>query len=344
MKCNTSRSADNDNNTLPLVINTWPFTVATDKAWEVLTEDGGSPLDALEKGCNECEERKCADSIGYGGHPDEKGETTLDAMVMDGITHTIGAVASLRRVKYAISVARYVMEYTKHTMLAGDQATDFATEMGFTEESLSTNESTTTWEEWKDGNCQPNFRQNVVPDPTTSCGPYKPINDSEAVSSTDRRSTLIGPDNHDTIGMIIIDSDHYIVGGTTTNGAQFRVPGRVGDSPIPGSGAYCDKDVGGAAGTGDGDVMMRFLPSYQAVESMRSGMTPTQAAEDAIRRIIPYFPTFSGALVTTNIKGEYGAACYGMANFQYTIRNPSVANSTILTIACLPPPTVIHQN
>lgn len=325
------------NAVLPLVVNTWPFTAATKRAWEVLVDEDGSPMDALERGCNVCEERGCSDSIGYGGHPDEQGETTLDAMVMDGETRRIGGVTSLRRVKHAISVARSVLEHSEHSLLAGDLATEFAKEMGFTIETLTTNDSRATWTNWKERNCQPNFRVNVTPDPTTSCGPYRPMNVTKR--KTDNRPAT-GPDNHDTIGMIVIGSDASVVAGTTTNGLQFKIPGRVADSPIAGAGAYCTKEVGAAVATGDGDVMMLFLPSYQAVESMRLGATPTTAAIDAIERIIPYFPTFSGAVIAANITGEYGAACYGMDTFTFSVRRPTESNVTTATVPCQKGPHV----
>ncbi|CAH1778029.1 unnamed protein product, partial [Owenia fusiformis] len=105
------------NGVLPLVINTWPFTAATGKAWDVIANEHRSALDAIEEGCSVCEVQQCDGSVGYGGSPDEHGETTLDAMIMDGITHDVGAVGSIRSVKSAISVARAVMQYTTHTLL-----------------------------------------------------------------------------------------------------------------------------------------------------------------------------------------------------------------------------------
>ncbi|XP_038055108.1 putative N(4)-(beta-N-acetylglucosaminyl)-L-asparaginase GM21137 [Patiria miniata] len=136
----------------------------------------------------------------------------------------------------------------------------FAVEMGFKEESLATNTSINEWKQWKANNCQPNFRQNVQPDPTKSCGPYHP-DYARSHPVEPRYNSEVDKGNHDTIGMLVIDRDGNIAGGTTTNGANHKVPGRVGDSPIVGAGCYVDNDVGGAVATGDGDVMMRFLPS-----------------------------------------------------------------------------------
>ncbi|XP_071951860.1 N(4)-(Beta-N-acetylglucosaminyl)-L-asparaginase-like [Antedon mediterranea] len=320
---------------LPVVINTWAFTNATKIAWKILA-NGGSALDGVEKGCTQCEIEQCDGTVGFGGSPDESGETTLDAMIMDGVTHDVGSVADLRRVKSAISVARSVMTYSKETLIVGESATQFAVEMGFKSESLSTDKSKQIWEDWKKNNCQPNYRNNVSPDPTTSCGPYTPLKVLQAAhkNSEPRFSKDISITNHDTIGMVIVDTEGNLAGGTTTNGANHKVPGRVGDSPIAGAGAYVDNDVGGAAATGDGDVMMRFLPSYQAVESMRQGMDPATAAQDAIKRILRFYPKFSGALVAVNKTGNYGAACHGFGTFHYSVRNANMKDGNDDVLMC----------
>ncbi|KAK4740610.1 hypothetical protein SAY87_032264 [Trapa incisa] len=310
---------------MPVVINTWAFDVGAAKAWEVL-EAGGSALDAVEKGCSACEDMRCDRTVGYGGSPDENGETTLDAMIMDGETHNVGAVGCLRRIKPAISVARKVLEHTKHTLLVGDLATEFAKRFGFTEEDLSTGESVEMHNEWKNNSCQPNFWMNVTPDPIESCGPYTgPSAGSSKVIPDGIIETMnANRYNHDTIGMVVLDGQGRLASGTSSNGARNKIPGRVGDAPVPGSGSYVDKFVGGAAATGDGDVMMRFAPSLIAVEHMRDGMSPTEAAELSLARIVKYFPTFSGALVALNLAGEIGAACHNITDgFPYSYRDSS---------------------
>ncbi|XP_053734445.1 N(4)-(beta-N-acetylglucosaminyl)-L-asparaginase isoform X3 [Synchiropus splendidus] len=143
---------------LPLVVNTWPFRDATAAAWSTL-KSGGSVLDAVEKGCARCETDQCDGTVGFGGSPDEFGETTLDAMIMDGDTMEVGAVADLRRIKNAIGVARAVMEHTDHTLLVGESATLFAESMGFISEDLTTNKSLNIFEQWLKGNCQPNYHK-----------------------------------------------------------------------------------------------------------------------------------------------------------------------------------------
>lgn len=237
-----------------MIINTWggPFTVATDAAYELLMKSQSLALDAVELGCATCEAEQCDGSVGYGGSPDEHCETTLDAMIMDGTTMKSGSVASIRRIKDAISVARAVLEHTTHTMLAGDLATEFAVANGFVEQNLTTEDSARSCEQWKASGCQPNYRINVTPDPGSSCGPYTPkLLNSSAPGYASNLVPQDAPEGHDTISMIALHSSGTMAAGTSTNGAGRKVPGRVGDGPITGSGSYVDGDIGGCGATGD---------------------------------------------------------------------------------------------
>lgn len=307
---------------ITLVVNTWGFSNATKQGWEVLHNAEGSALDAVEAGCSACEEDQCDFTVGYGGSPDENSEVTQDAMIFDGTTMNMGSVAGLRRVKPAIAVARAVLEHTTHSVLAGDLATKFAVEMGFKEESLETEYSNDMWRDWANSDCQPNFWTDVSPDPKSSCGPYKPL------KGPSKRNAKLGEfTNHDTIGMIAIHPSGSIAAGTSSNGAKFKIPGRVGDAPIVGSGAYADSTVGAAVATGDGDIMMRFVPSSTVVEMMRGGVDPTAATRKVIRRIASYYPKFSGAVLAVTKDGRVGAACHGIFSFPYSIASniePSV--------------------
>lgn len=148
------------------------------------------------------------------------------------------------------------MEHTDHTLLVGESASVFAENMGFIAEDLTTKKSVNIFSQWLKGNCQPNYRKNVFPDPSESCGPYKP----RATVRQNKRPQHANTRSHDTIGMVALDRNGHMAAGTSTNGLTHKVPGRVGDSPIIGAGAYADSSAGGAAATGDGDVMMRFLP------------------------------------------------------------------------------------
>uniref|UniRef100_A0A1I8M789 N(4)-(beta-N-acetylglucosaminyl)-L-asparaginase n=1 Tax=Musca domestica TaxID=7370 RepID=A0A1I8M789_MUSDO len=316
-----------DNENLPLVINTWAFTEANEAAWSTL-KAGGSAIDSLVKGCTTCEELQCDGTVGYGGSPDENGETTLDAMIIDGSNMNMGAVAGMKEIKSASKVARFVLEHTKHSMLVGEAATNFATMMGMQRESLSTPKSQTIHKEWLKNKCQPNFWINVVPDSNKQCGPYKPQSVANSHSKQQYYSYKVDQYNHDTIGMIVIDKEGQIFAGTSTNGATHKIPGRVGDSPIPGAGAYADNAVGAAVATGDGDVMMRFLPSFLAVELLRMGATPEDAATECMQRIARFYPSFSGGLVVATRMGQFAAACVGMDKFPYSVAFGSANNSS----------------
>ncbi|KAM6076800.1 N(4)-(beta-N-acetylglucosaminyl)-L-asparaginase isoform 1-T1 [Chlamydotis macqueenii] len=320
---------------LPVVVNTWAFRKAAETAWRVL-QLGGSELDAVERGCGQCEIDLCDGSVGYGGSPDESGETTLDAMIMDGNTMEVGAVADLRHVKNAIGVARKVIEHTKHTLLVGESASLFAVRMGFPYEDLTTQKSLLMYSKWLNQNCQPNYWKNVVPDSSESCGPYK--RPEKIIYKEEQTITQRSVHNHDTIGMVVIGESGTVASGTSTNGAVHKIPGRVGDSPIAGAGSYADSTAGGAAATGDGDIMMRFLPSYQAVEYMRMGTDPTVACQKVISRIQKYAPNFFGAVICANTTGSYGAACNkipGFTQFHFMVSSPSLSQPTEQVVDCI---------
>jgi len=231
------------------------------------------------------------------------------------------------------------MEYTTHTIIVGELATNFALEMGFPEQSLSTPHSIDMYKQWKEQNCQPNYRVNVSPDPSKSCGPYKPIDPPLNVTRgpfKPQDSKWINRENHDTIAMIAIDANGDFALGATTNGMNHKVPGRVADTALIGAGGYIDNDVGGCGATGDGDIMMRFVPCYQAVESMRLGLSPNAAAEDALRRIGKYYPDFKGALVTLNKAGVVGGAGWGW-NFSYTYQDSNTNGTVIVQVPPITP-------
>ncbi|XP_057857551.1 probable isoaspartyl peptidase/L-asparaginase 3 isoform X2 [Cryptomeria japonica] len=261
----------------------------------------------------------------------------------------VGAVASMQFVKGAIRAAKLVSEYTQHTLLVGNRASTFALSMGLPgPTNLSSPESLEKWAKWKQNNCEPNFRKNVIP--VNGCGPYRPvigvsdlqknyyacdnketIDRGSILANANTGSEHISRHNHDTISMAVIDKLGHIAVGTSTNGATFKIPGRVGDGPIAGSSAYADQEAGACGATGDGDVMMRFLPCYQVVESMRQGMTPKDAAVDAISRIKRKYPDFVGALFALNVQGVHSGACHGWT-FQYSVRSEGMEDVEVYTV------------
>lgn len=352
---------------LPIVINTWPFVAATQAAWETLNRRHAAKpaLDAVEAGCATCEALQCDGTVGFGGSPDEAGETTLDAMIMDGSTMEAGAVSDLRFVKHAIATARLVMERTRHTMLAGLHATQFAREMGLHMDSLETEASAAAHAQWVNNSCQPNFRRRVVPDPARHCGPYRPAKaaakpsiQQQQLSQQQQQQSAGGSGDsseggalsrshqrgwpaetgHDTIAMAAISATGDIAVGCSTNGAGHKVPGRVGDGSVPGGGAYADSEVGACGATGDGDTHLRFLPCYQVVESMRQGLSPKQAAEDAVLHIARRVPGYTGALFALSRDGRWAGAAAGFGRFAVALRHGGSSSVQVVEVAPLQPP------
>ena len=260
---------------VPLVIATWNVKDATAKAWEVL-QNGNSALDAVEQGCMVEEANEEGQSVGKGGLPDRDGNVTLDACIMNK-EGNCGSVVYLQNVTHAISVARKVMEDTPHVMLAGKGAEQFAYETGFKKENLLTENSKKAWEEWK------------------VKSEYKPI---------------INIENHDTIGMLAIDKNGDISGACTTSGLAYKMAGRVGDSPIIGSGLFVDNEVGAAVATGLGEEVVKTVGSFLIVELMRQGKSPQEACEEAINRIVnkpnSNYKDFQVGYIAVNKKGETG--------------------------------------
>lgn len=262
-------------NNYPLVIGTWDVKKATAKAWDVL-QKGGSAMDAVEKGCNVEEEDPANSSVGFGGLPDRDGKVTLDACIMDD-KGNYGSVVFLQNIVNAISVARKVMEKTPHVLLAGKGAEEFAVSQGFKRENLLTESAKKAWEEWK------------------VKSEYKPI---------------INIENHDTIGMLAMDKIGNLSGGCTTSGLAFKMHGRVGDSPIIGSGLFVDNEIGAATATGLGEEVLKTVGSFLIVELMRQGKIPQQACEEAVQRIMKKQKDrkdFQVGYIAVSKKGEIGA-------------------------------------
>ena len=284
----------------PFILTTWDFGPGANEVGFPILQSGGTAIDAVEAAINYVELLPDEYWVGYGGVPNEVGETTLDAMILWGPTHDVGAVGCIKRVKLAISVARKVMEETQHSLIVGDDATRFAARMGFEETSLTNLTSQSKWEEW----AAKGIRTDAF-DPE----PFE-------------QDTLNG---HDTVGSIAVDAEGNLCVGCSTNGREFKIPGRVGDSPIAGAGAYADQDVGAAVATGNGDVMMRFLPTYHTVELMRAGMSPENAAAAAIKRITDKGYKFGGGIAAARIDGLHGGAKAGWEDvpFSYSVQTQS---------------------
>jgi N4-(beta-N-acetylglucosaminyl)-L-asparaginase len=290
-----------------IVISTWDFGIAANQAaWKVLSI-GGRALDAVEQGVWVPEGDPKNQSVGYGGLPDRDGFVTLDACIMDEFGNC-GSVAALEHIMHPISVARMIMEKTPHIMLAGDGALQFALQNGFKKENLLTKESEMAWKEWlKTANYQPEM--NIENKLYNNVTPQK-LPDNQY--------------NHDTIGMLALDTKGNLSGACTTSGMAYKLHGRVGDSPIIGAGLYVDNEVGGATSTGVGEEVIRNVGSFLVVELMRQGYSPEDACKEAVMRIIRKKPDIAKNIqvgfLALNKKGQYGA--YAIQNgFSYAVCN-----------------------
>jgi len=272
---------------------------AVDKAMELL-RNGTDPLDAVIAGVNIIEEDPNDMSVGYGGLPNEDMEVELDASVMHGPTHNAGAVAALKHIKTPSKVAQLVMERTDHALLIGEGALKFAKAHGFNEENLLTDKARERWLRWKE---RLSDRDDWFP-------PEEEI-DQEV------REVMI---YHGTINCCALGANGNLAGVTTTSGLSYKIPGRVGDSPIVGAGLYVDNNVGAAGSTGRGEANILNCGSFTVVEFMRQGSSPEEACLKTLERIAqtsknqPYLtddedkPRFGLSFYAINKKGEYGSA------------------------------------
>lgn len=259
--------------------------------WEILSA-GGNAMDACEKAANVVELDPEDMSVGYGGLPNEEGVVQLDASCMYGPTHKPGSVACLEGIKAPCSVARLVMERTDHMMLVGAGAQRFATAHGFQIENLLTEKARREWLKWKENLSK---EDDWLP---PADGIYK-----------DKNGRPTG-----TINVFAIDAQNNVAGITTTSGLAWKIPGRVGDSPIIGAGLYVDNTVGAAGATGRGEEVIRTCGSFFVVSLMRNGMSPSDACLEACKRIVEINQRqgikidFQDKFIAVNKKGEVGCA------------------------------------
>ena len=264
-------------NFTPMVrsISTWKTTEANQKAGLML-DKGEHALDAAVAGVAIEEENPKNTTVGYGGSPDRTGKVTLDACVMNHLGDC-GSVVAVENIVNVARLAKDVMEKTPHVMLSGKGAEEFAISQGYIKTDLLTDKSKKEWEEWlKDQD-------------------YRPI---------------INIENHDTIGMLCIDKDNNLSGACTTSGLAYKMKGRVGDSPIIGSGLFIDNKIGGAVATGLGEEVVKTVGSFLVVELMRQGLSPQEACEKAVKRIVSNNSQenkFQVAYIAMNKKGEVGS-------------------------------------
>lgn len=283
----------------PIAIASGNGEVAVKKALEIL-QNGGKVMDAVVEGVKIVEDDPEDLTVGYGGLPNEDGVVQLDAAVMYGPTHKAGAVACIEGIRNPAKVAQLVMDRTDHVLLVGKGAQEFALAHGFKTENLLTEKTRKIWLKWKEKlNPRDNWRE--VPD--------------------DEYSLLLDKykDSYGTIHCSAIDTNGDIASVTTTSGRSFKIPGRVGDSPIIGAGLYADNEVGAAGSTGRGEANLNNLSCFLIVEFMRMGKSPQEACMEVCKRILshtrlPHLLKDNGDLdfnvefYAFNKKGEVGGA------------------------------------
>jgi N4-(beta-N-acetylglucosaminyl)-L-asparaginase len=318
-----------------VVIATWPFGQTAVKTAAPLLQAGKSALDAALAGAQAVEDDPKVHSVGFGGLGNAIGTVQLDACVMDGHTLACGAVAGLENVRHAAAVARRVMEKTPHVLLVGQGAQQFAVQQGFPLETLLTPESVAEWEKKRPKGKSPP----APPAPLPRSGgegsvflPSPPGQGEESLSlpsppSGERGVGGEGEDDHDTVTVLALDSKGSLGGVCTTSGLAHKLPGRVGDSPLIGSGLYVDNTAGAAGGTGVGEEVIRIGGSLLIVEAMRSGKTPQEACEAAVRKVNAVavrrgVHPARVAFLALDPRGRIGAACTEKTKFQYALARP----------------------
>lgn len=298
---------------------------ATQKAYELI-QAGKDPLEAVVDGVAIVEADPEDTSVGYGGLPNEQGIVELDAAVMHGPTHLAGAVAALRNIKHPAQVALQVMKRTDHVLLVGEGALNFARAMGFPEENLLTERARKIWLHWKMN----------LSDKDDWLAPDVSEVDKETAAFFAARSVprvVAGLERHQfvrptgTIHCSALNAQGELACTTTTSGLAFKIPGRVGDSPIIGAGLYVDNEIGTCGSTGRGEANLQNLSSFAAVELMRGGMSPRDAGLEICRRIVQHTrrpdllddqgrPNFDIKFYLLDKSGRYaGVSLYGPAKF-----------------------------
>ena len=262
-----------------------------------LMQSGTDTLDAAIAGVNIVEEDPNDMSVGYGGLPNEDGVVQLDSCVMHGPSYNAGAVAALENIKTPSRVARLVLSRTDHVLIVGAGAYRFARAHGFKSEELLTDKARKAWLKWKESH-----------------------SDRDDWLTPEEEKTGLGARQTGTITCLCRNARGDLSGVTTTSGLAFKIPGRVGDSPIIGAGLYVDNDVGAAGATGRGEAVIISGGSRVVVENMRHGMTPAEAVRDALQRLVRQTvdprlldadgrPDYNVAYYALNKKGEFASGC-----------------------------------
>ncbi len=294
----------------PIIISSANGLHALDKGMDILKK-GGDTLDAVVAAVTVVEDDPNDDSVGYGGLPNEEGEVELDASVMHGPTHRAGSVAGVRRIKNVARLAQTVMEKTNHVMMVADGARRFAVAEGFEEMNLLTEHSRKIWLAWKAASSV-NWRPGIdSPEWKEHLGAI--FDHDEAKMAYAERVIAHPPTG--TIPCMAVNEKGELSATTTTSGLSWKIPGRVGDSPIIGAGCCVDNEVGAAGSTGKGEENIKISGGHTIIEMMRRGKSPEEACLEALSRIARNYNNDKKKLATFHIffyalnkDGVHGAA------------------------------------
>ncbi len=284
------------------MIATWRMALEGVSKGAAMLEQGHSAGDAVEAAVREVEDFPYYKSVGYGGLPNEDMEVELDAAFMDGDTLDIGAVAALRDYANPVSIARRLSREPVNSVLVGEGAERFAHKEGFEQKNMLTDRAKA-------------FYRKRKKEVEQELKPYK---------------------GHDTVGMVCLDQTGKMTAATSTSGLFMKKKGRVGDSPIAGSGFYADSKVGGASATGLGEDLMKGCISYEIVRLMKEGLHPQKACEEAVNRLDKELRERRGkagdlSLIAMNNRGEWGV-CTNIRGFSFVVAVEGEAPKVYLAI------------
>ena len=309
--------------TQPLIVSTWSFGKKANAAgWPYLVGQKASSLDAVEQACRAVEADPEVASVGRGGCPDRSGEVSLDATIMLSPARC-GSVCYVRRFAHPVTIARLVMEKLRHVLLAGDGADRFAMRQGMTPANLLTDSARAMWQKWATEHPVSQYLDDTVY--------FPPANQEECYAIAAEENTLPTGENlphnqfHDTVGVLAVDARGEMAGACSTSGVAFKIPGRVGDSPIVGHGLYVDPKRGAAVTTGMGELVMSVCGSFLAVELMGCGASPLDAARAVLDRIMEgreIRDEHQVAIIALNPSGHWSSASL-RPGYHTAVRTPS---------------------
>jgi len=298
-----------------MILGTWSFSEKYVPLGARVLADGGTAIEAAVEVAKGIEADPAVDSVGYGGLPGWEGVVDLDAAIMDGETMEIGGVGSLAGFLHPIKVALDVLRHTRHDLIVGGGAAQFADARGHERGNLLTEASLRRWRELRD-------EAGVRPD---------------SFDNIKRHGVQGKPVGHDTVGIVARDQSGHFCAATSTSGLALKLPGRVGDSPICGAGLYADDRRGAAAATGVGEDIMRTALSFRIVEMMGRGVDALTACETAMRDACDQMRAAGRevgemAVVAIDPRGGYGYAA-NHDTFCYAVASPENANCPLHKVA-----------